>query len=130
MLNLRCRQCGWMQDLPIGALPRHGARVRCPECGTLLPALSSQTASPDGESLATTTSDSAVAGEVRDLLEAWLEEISPRAELLLREEDLLREHSADYARIVDLWQASHPGPEAIVLLRKTLRDLLVERSRG
>ncbi len=34
--NLRCRQCGWALRLEPGRIPRYGARVRCPQCDTLM----------------------------------------------------------------------------------------------
>ncbi|MCK4415030.1 MAG: hypothetical protein KAY32_15970 [Candidatus Eisenbacteria sp.] len=39
--TLRCRQCGWVVDLPTSGLPRYGARGRCGQCDTLLPLIES-----------------------------------------------------------------------------------------
>jgi hypothetical protein len=132
----RCRQCGWVFTARREQIPRYGARVRCMQCGTLFPLLERRAASSEEPAVAriapegagTLAGDSAPAGmsvsrpargEAREIIRLWLREVSPHGRPI-DEARLFREHGAELARLLELWQASYPGEEATAVFKDEL----------
>jgi hypothetical protein len=142
----RCRQCGWVSEAPLRELPRHGARVRCDRCGTLLPPVTRQpeapappppappagaapvpeeprptpAAAPEPDSEEPPAADDSVEGEAARRVRGLLAELARRERGALTEAILWSEQGERLAELVARWQTDHPGDEALAILRTAL----------
>ncbi len=142
-LTVRCRQCGATQQVAAERLPRYGARVRCGECGTLLPPITPAPAEEGDRDLwgpleqfgtARTGAENPplpedlvsrpTRAEAREILRLWMREVSRDRTEVLTEERLMREHGAELARLFSLWRASYPGAEGVRVFRAELQAIL------
>lgn len=131
--RLRCRHCGWDNEIPRLRIPRYGARIRCPECGGVQTVLPGQPDAPIrppevGESQAPLappgssgeTDPAAIRSEARQLLSLWLRELQRDHAESITASHLFRDHSEELAHLYSLWQTSFPGEQATVLFREEL----------
>jgi hypothetical protein len=138
-IGQRCRQCGAVHETDEASIPRYGLRVRCVECGSLLPLLESAgvehaaATSPDGPAAATPDGGPVLGGtfgehpsraETRKVLRAWLKEIARSEVRPLTAGLVFREYGDELARMLALWQGSYPGREATELLREELMTIV------
>jgi len=132
LVVLRCRQCGWTGEVPGGAIPFYGARVRCGGCGSLLPLIEAPPPA-DAEILEEPAAPAprrappdegptgdARAGEVRALLKTWMRAVIEKEGSLLTEGILWAEHGGELAQLFESWRERHPGPAAARLFRDEL----------
>ena len=144
----RCVQCGSPTEYEASRVPLYGARLRCPECGNLLPLLlpatiqtpppemgEAATRDPDDRSAAPSIGDpeGASAGtrtEARNVLELWVREVRRTAAAPLTETRLREEHREELDRLRDLWRSSFPDPESIRIFEEELRATLWQLGHG
>jgi hypothetical protein len=135
-LTQRCRQCGWTHETDAEKLPRDGVRVRCADCGSLLPLLANPDDAARGERAASQPAEaaaesaSAAGGALRandrsrpaaqEIVRRWLMELAHSEPRPLTEALVLRKYGGELARLLVLWQGSHPGREAADLFREEL----------
>jgi hypothetical protein len=138
-IGQRCRQCGSTHETDEAWIPPYGLRVRCVECGSLLPLL--ECSGIEREALAPPAAPAAGApddrsaleaallsrpsrAETREVLRRWLLDVARGEPRPLTAELVFREHGAELARMIALWQGSYPGREATELFREELMTLI------
>jgi hypothetical protein len=138
-IGQRCRQCGSVHETDEATIPRYGLRVRCVECGSLLPLLEPPGVERAEDARAAfpawvpgdAAGPAAVAArefpsrsETREVLRVWLQEIARGETRPLTAGLVFREHGDELARVLALWQGSYPGREATELLREELMTII------
>ncbi len=144
-IGQRCRQCGSIHETEEASIPRYGLRVRCVECGSLLPLIvrsgtRSEAGAPTPAPGAGTADDRSALdeaflarpsrAETREVLRLWLLDIARNEARPLTPELVFREHGDELARMLALWQGSYPGREATELFREELMTLIAGMSAG
>ncbi len=137
-INLRCHQCALQTEVPLEHIPRYGARVRCPECGTLqllagaptvseglkAPAPSAEVItkaqSPPDRAIEVLPDPAAAREEAKQILLLWLQELHRGRDGPLSESALFQEHGDELAHLFTLWKSSFPGEQATEIFREQL----------
>lgn len=139
---LRCRQCGWGTEVMRERIPRYGARIRCPECGSLQPLAptpeepKAEPVEASGEEVVETPLEpnpdagrsqidpESTRGKARQILLLWLQELQRGSKAPLTATRLFREHGEDLAHLFSMWRASFPGGQATRVFREQLLEAL------
>lgn len=149
MITLRCRQCGWVSETDPEEIPRYGARVRCGQCGTLLPLQRAGSAleraaepmgpaqADSGDTLGEAAPAPPTRDEAREILLMWMRGLEQTSGRLLTESILFRDYREELARLFAMWQVSRRGPKAREIFREELlvvlgllHDLEMDRGSG
>lgn len=137
----RCLQCGSPSTCEAERVPPYGARLRCAECGNLLPLVMPPAAGAgreadalpeetmEGQPAAAGGGDADAAGtpsraEARRVLALWREEVRRTDAPPLVGVGLRDEHREDLERLRRLWTSSYPGPESLRLFEEELEKTL------
>jgi hypothetical protein len=137
----RCLQCGSPSTCEAERVPPYGARLRCSECGNLLPLVlpPAEAAAREADDLAPEALEGSPAGdaragdveagapsraEARRVLDLWIEEVRRTDAPPLVGVGLRDEHREDLERLRRLWTASYPGPESLHLFEEELEKVL------
>jgi hypothetical protein len=121
----RCLQCGSLSTCETERVPPYGARLRCSECGNLLPLVlpAAEDAAREADALAPEASTPSRA-EARRVLDLWFGEVRRTDAPPLVGVGLRDEHREDLERLRRLWTASYPGPESLHVFEEELEKVL------
>jgi hypothetical protein len=118
----RCVQCGGSSACEANRVPPYGARLRCPECGNLLPLLVASAL----ESLPRQAAPAApgTRAEARRFLELWVAEARRTAATHLSGARLREKQEEELERLRVLWRSSFPGVESVREFEEELQTAL------